>query len=75
LFQNKNYLGALSRVGPGLAVNVEVVAVVLALVAGEGTTLQHPAWVLLTFTLFGPGGTMTVRNVKFNLIASVLNIF
>ena len=75
MFQNKNYLGALSRVGPGLAVNVEVVAVVLALVAGEGTTLQHPAGVLLTLTLFGPGGTMTRQNVKFNLIASVLNIF
>ena len=50
------YLGALSSIGPGLAVHVEVVAVVLALVAGERAPLEHPARILLALALLGPSG-------------------
>ncbi len=52
------YRFAFSSISPSLAVGVKVVTVVLALVAGEGAALQHPAGVLLAFALLGPCGTM-----------------
>lgn len=55
------YLGALSSIGPSLAVHVEVVAVVLALVAGQWAALKHPAGVLLALTLLGPGGAVAAN--------------
>ena len=54
----KIYLGALSSIGPGLAVHVEVVAVILALVAGERAPLEHPARILLALALLGPSGAV-----------------
>ena len=60
------YRFALSGVGPSLAEGVEVETVVLALVAGEGAALQHPARVLLAFALLGPSGTMArIKNNSF----------
>ena len=62
-----NYLGTFSSISPGLAKLVEVSTVVLALVAGQGAALQHPAWVLLTLTLLGPSGAVPVSK-KYNRI-------
>ena len=53
-------LATLPEVGPLLAVDVTVLALDIALVAGHGTVDQHPARVLLTLVQAGPGGAVLV---------------